>query len=166
MREKSRRDLLKGAVGLAVGAIGVGAGVAPRADAQTGSMLTLEGAGLRARVHGQSRGRLPKLDDHVTIHGEVTDGRGAHGTFGATAVAVRVFGTSEIALLEQHLFVMGDGTLTGAGQRISGKGTFAITGGTGRFDGARGSYKAHLSPGGLGGDGTAHFELTLSSQER
>ncbi len=171
MREPSRRDLLKGGVGLAAGAIGIGAGIAPAAGAQAGDArggltLSLDGIGLRARVHGGSKGRLPKLDDHVTIHGQVTDGQGANGTFGATGVAIRVPGTDELALLEQHVFTLPDGILTGAGQRTGGTGTFAITGGTGRFAGAHGSYTAHLDPSGLGGDGTARFELTLTIQER
>ena len=44
--------------------------------------------------------------------------------------------------------------------------SFAITGGTGTFSGARGSYEAQLSPNGLGGDGTARFVFTLTTQER
>ena len=123
MREQSRRDLLMGGVGLAAGAIGVGAGMAPAAEAQSGLTMRLDGNGFRARVHGSSKGRLPKLDDHVTIHGQVTDGRGTDGTFGATGVAVRVPGADEITLLEQHLFVLSDGVLTGAGQRTGGTGT-------------------------------------------
>jgi hypothetical protein len=169
----NRLDLLKGGVGVAAGAIGAGAGLAPAANARASTkdagaalLLTLAGNSVRARVHGQSRGRLPKLDDHVTIHGQVTDERGAEGMFGATAVAVRFPGRDEITLLEHHLFSLPDGTLTGSGQRIDGTGTFAITGGTGRFAGARGSYFAELSPSGLGGDGTAHFEFTLTIQER
>jgi hypothetical protein len=163
MREQSRRDLLRGGVGLAAGAIGIGAVTVPAADAQSGPVLRLDGIGLRARVHGDSKGRLPRLDDHVTIHGQVRDGRGSEGSFGATGVTIRIPGTDEIALLEHHLFAMPDGMLTGAGQRIGETGTFAITGGTGRFTGARGSYTAHVSPGGLGGDGTARFELTLTT---
>lgn len=166
MRDPSRRDLLKGGVGLAAGAIGISAGLAPAAGAANDLVLRLDGTGLRARVHGESKGRLPKLDDHVTIHGELTDSSGAVGTFGATGVAVRARGGNAIALLEQHLFELPGGLLTGSGRRTGETGTFAITGGTGRFAGARGSYTAHLSPGGLGGDGTARFELTLSTQER
>jgi hypothetical protein len=166
MRERSRRDLLKGGVGLAAGAIGVGTVVVPAANAESGLVLRFDGIGLRARVHGESKGRLPKLDDHITIHGQVNERRGNGGTFAATGVAVRIPGTDEIALLEHHLFAMPDGMLTGAGQRTGEAGTFAITGGTGRYTGARGSYTAHLSPTGLGGDGTARFDLTLTTQER
>ena len=169
----NRRDLLKGGVGIAAGAIGVGAGLAAGSDALGSvkdagavSPLTLAGNSVKARVHGQSRGRLPKLDDHVTLHGQVADGQGAEGMFGATAVAVRFPGSDELTLLEHHVFTLPTGTLTGSGQRVDGTGTFAITGGTGSFAGARGSYVARLSPSGLGGDGTAHFEFTLTTQER
>jgi hypothetical protein len=165
MSERSRRDVLKDGVGIAAAAIGVGAIVAPAADARAGFALTLEGVGVTARVHGASRARLPRADDHLTIHGRVTDARGAEGSFGATGVAVRAPGTDALAFLEHHLFALRDGTLTGSGQRIGGTGTFAITGGTGRFTGARGSYTVRLSPSGAGGDGTARFEFTLTTEE-
>jgi hypothetical protein len=166
MREQNRRDLLKGGVGIAAGALAIGAGVAPGADAETVASLTVDARTVRARVHGKPHGRLPKLDDHVTIHGVVTDGRGVHGTFGVTGVVVRHSGTDELAFLEHHVFALADGTLTGAGQRTGEGGVFAITGGTGRFAGAAGSYVAQLSPSGLGGDGTARFEFALATQER
>ena len=166
MREHSRRDLLKGGMSLAVGAIGVGAVTEPAAEAASGLTMTFDGIAVTARVHGTSRWRLPKPDDHVTIHGRITDGRGAEGTFSATGVATRFPGSDQLALLEQHLFVMHDGTLTGAGQRTGPTGTFAVTGGTGKYAGARGSYTADISPSSLGGDGTARFELNLTIQER
>jgi hypothetical protein len=43
MRERSRRDLLKGGVGIAPGVIGAGVTVAPAADASAGFALTLDG---------------------------------------------------------------------------------------------------------------------------
>ncbi len=165
MKVQNRGELLKRGIGVAAGAIGIGIGVAPAADAQAVLRLTLHGTGIRARVHGSSRGRLPRPDDHVTIHGLVSGGLDAEGTFGSTGVAIRLPGSDEITLLEHHLFATPSGTLTGAGQRTGDTGTFAITGGTGRFTGASGSYRAQLSPSGLGGDGTARFDLALAIKE-
>jgi hypothetical protein len=165
MKEQTRRDLLKRGISVAAGAVGVSAGLASATDTQAALTLTLRGTGVRARVHGSSRGRMPKPDDHVTIHGHLTDGLDAGGTFGSTGVAIRLPDSDEITLLEQHLFATPSGILTGAGQRTGETGTFAITGGTGRFTGASGSYTAQLSPRGLGGDGTARFDLVLAIQE-
>jgi hypothetical protein len=165
MKEQNRRDLLKRGITVAAGAIGISTGVAPAAEAQTALTLTLRGTEIRGRVHGSSRGRLPKPDDHVTIHGRLTNGLDTHGTFGSTSVVIRLPDSDEITLLEHHLFATRSGMLTGAGQRTGETGSFAITGGTGRFTGATGSYTAHLSPSGLGGDGTARFDLALAIQE-
>jgi hypothetical protein len=66
--------------------------------------------------------------------------------------------------LEQHTFVFPDGTLFASGLTTSGRdseGQFAITGGTGRYLGARGSYTARQSHVDFGGNGTATFTLTL-----
>jgi hypothetical protein len=46
-----------------------------------------------------------------------------------------------------------------AGQ--DGHGQFAITGGTGRFAGATGSYTAVQNPVEVGGNGTAKFQMTI-----
>jgi hypothetical protein len=165
MKEQSRRELLKRGIGVAAAGIGISTGVAPNADARAPRMLTLHGTGVRARVHGNSRGRLPRPDDHVTIHGQLINGLDADGTFGSSGVAIRLPDSDEITLLEQHLFVTQSGMLTGAGQRTGDTGTFAITGGTGRFTGASGSYTARLSPSGLGGDGTARFDLAFAIKE-
>ena len=164
MSAQSRRDLLKGGLGLIAGAMGIGAAAVPVAAAsRTGAAtLALDGAGVVLRVQGGTNGHHPEAGDQLTIHGHV--GRG--GTFASTGTAIRVPSTGEIATLEQHLFALPEGTISGAGRRTGASGEFAITGGTGRFTGARGSYIAHLSPDGLGGDGTAHFTFTFTTEER
>ena len=66
--------------------------------------------------------------------------------------------------LELHTFLLPDGTLVGSGVATAAtdsEGHFAIIGGTGRYQGARGSYLARQSHEDFGGDGTATFTLTL-----
>ena len=71
---------------------------------------------------------------------------------------------SEPGSLELHTFVLPEGTIIGSGTAnaaIDSEGHFAIIGGTGRYQGAKGSYTARQSYRELGGDGVATFTLTL-----
>jgi hypothetical protein len=66
--------------------------------------------------------------------------------------------------LEQHTFILPEGTIFGTGVTTSGlesQGQFAIVGGTGRYHAARGSYVARQSHVDFGGDGTATFTFTI-----
>ena len=85
------------------------------------------------------------------------------GTFTSTGVVIRSSVTGRAAVVEQHVFVLDDGTIAGAGQRSGEAGVFAVTGGTGRYAGARGSYRATVDPAGIGGSGAAAFDFVLSS---
>ena len=68
------------------------------------------------------------------------------------------------AQMETHTFVLPGGNLVGVGTTTPGaESAFAIVGGIGRFVGGSGSYVARQSPLKTGGDGTAHFVLTLNS---
>jgi uridine phosphorylase len=64
-----------------------------------------------------------------------------------------------------HHFNLGDGTIVGMGT-VGGlrdtESVHAIIGGTGRYEGASGSYVARQSPLDLGGDGSAHFTFTMN----
>jgi hypothetical protein len=166
MEGQSRQGLLKRCLALVAGTIGLGAGAASAASAAggEGTKLRFRGSEMSARVHGRLRGRPARPNDHFDVHGQLADRTGrAVGTFTATGLVVPTRFNGGTSTVEQHVFVFGDGTITGAGQRVDGAGTFAVTGGTGRYSGARGSYTAVVSPDGLGGDGTADFDLTLSS---
>lgn len=71
-------------------------------------------------------------------------------------------GTAGAASLDLHSFNLQDGTILGLGTTVAdGESMFAITGGTGRYAGARGTYVARQNPRELGGDGTAEFRLSL-----
>ena len=75
--------------------------------------------------------------------------------------------TSDVAAaaMEMHHFNLADGTIVGMGT-IGGfhdvTSVHAIIGGTGRYDGASGSYTARQSPVELGGDGTADFSFNIT----
>ena len=158
--------MLKGSLGVLVAAIGLdAAGPASASHARSEPTLQLFATSLVLGVHGRSHGRPAQPDDHVTAHGRLVDRAGGApiGTFAATGVVVRSPFLDHPSTIEQHVFVLQHGTLTGSGHAIAGVGTFAVTGGTGRYAGARGSYDAALSPHGLGGDGTAHFDFTFTS---
>ena len=71
------------------------------------------------------------------------------------------FSTSESTSLEMHTFKLAGDTIFGVGSASDSGGVFAVIGGSGRFNGARGSYSAEQSAHETGGDGTARFEFTL-----
>jgi hypothetical protein len=114
-------------------------------------------------VHGAQTARLPRPNDQLHIHGMLNDEAGSSpGTFTATGVIVRTPVNDANTIVEQHLFVLPDGTITGSGQRAGVTGTFAVTGGSGRYTGAQGSYAARIDAIGTGGTGTAQFDFSLS----
>jgi hypothetical protein len=166
MNEQTRLGMLKSGVGLLAGAVGLGvARQAAALDEWKPATFRLTATNLGARVQGRSRGRPAKLDDHISTHGQLVDRPDGVpvGVFAATSVVVHAPFADRLSTLEQHLFTLHDGTITGSGRATDGVGTFAITGGTGRYTGARGTYSVSFSPFGFGGDGTAHFDFTLTS---
>lgn len=66
----------------------------------------------------------------------------------------------ELTYSDQHVFDLHDGRITGSGlstrrpDLIDG---FAITGGTGRYEGVRGSYAMQYDDETMGGDGSVRF---------
>ena len=168
MRSRNRRGLLKASVGLLGASTGIGAGLtAPAAAAPESTRRTLairlSGLDARAHVHGAQAARLPRPNDQLHIHGSVNNETGSSpGTFTATGVIVPTPLNDASTIVEQHLFVLHDGTITGSGQREGVTGTFAVTGGSGRYTGAQGSYAARIDAIGTGGTGTAQFDFSLS----
>ena len=168
MRVRNRRDLLRASVGLLGASAGIGAGLAAPAAAAPESarrnlLLRLSGVDARAHVHGAQAARLPRPNDQLHIHGIVNgEGESSPGTFTATGVIVRTPSNDASTIVEQHLFALRDGTITGSGQRGGVSGTFAVTGGSGRYIGAQGSYAARIDAIGAGGTGTAEFDFSLS----
>lgn len=90
------------------------------------------------------------------------------GSFHSSAVVVSSRAQQGgFATLEQHRFELPGGTLIGSGlvSRLGEPASFAVIGGTGRYQSSRGSYTAVQQPYHLGGDGTASFVLDLFDQE-
>ncbi len=167
----SRRSVLKRGLVLVAGAIGLSATegnarAATRLDAG-GTTLRLHGANWRLAASGRKAGEAIQLGDHGAVYGDLLDGRNRHvGQFYGSRLAIQAAPGGHVradASVEVHTFVLHEGTLVGMGTSVLGKAIFAIVGGTGAYANAKGSYAATQRLRELGGDGTAEFDLTLSS---
>lgn len=170
----NRRSILRRGVLLCAGVFGAGAGAASAATsrqpatAATAETLRLYGRNWSIDVRGRRFGQLPGPGDRANVYGEILDR--PHGSkvgefYSAWIHAGSPFGDAgfEAGSLELHTFKLTDGSVFGLGAPAGEEGVFAISGGTGRYAGARGSYVARQRPHGLGGDGTAEFILTLTT---
>lgn len=168
-----RRDvLLRGGsvlLGAAVGAAALPSRSAPAAPLAASSR-TLYGRNWRIASRDVRKGELPTEGVRMLVRGELFDARSGGRKVGDFFAATHRLGTLGKAApeapgsLELHTFLFPDGTLTGSGvasAAADSEGEFAITGGTGRYLGARGSYQARQSHHEFGGSGTAVFTLTL-----
>lgn len=173
----NRRDALRGAFALLGAAVGIGAASKdlsaaqekPEENKQT-KQLVLQARRLRISSQDLQRGELPQSGVRMLARAEIVTGSQANqkvGEFFATYFQVNTPGkvaAHEPGSLEQHTFILPEGSIFGTGVTTSGKdgaGNFAIIGGTGRFQGARGSYVATQNHVDFGGNGTATFTLTL-----
>jgi hypothetical protein len=174
----NRRDALKGGVTLLGAALGIGAasksGLAATPDRAEESKqsvpLVLHGQRWRITSQDLRRGELPRAGIRMLARGEIMD-KPSHGRkigdFFATYHRLNTPGKvahHEPGSLELHTFVFPDGTIVGSGVATAAtdsEGQFAIIGGTGRYQGVRGSYVARQSYSDFGGDGTATLTLTL-----
>jgi len=167
MQSSTRRGLLQRGLVLLGGAIGIGAAanVAAAVPAPAGRQLTLYGRGFHQHQPGKRAGTVPERGDRSTTYGELVDANGSKiGEFtGAFMALAMPFGDNAFAAssMELHSFRLTDGTITGFGTTDAGGGSFVITGGTGKYAGAKGSYLARQRTRNLGGDGTAEFHLTI-----
>jgi hypothetical protein len=157
----SRRSVLKRALVLAGGAIGIGA-VTQDAHAQLslGRETTLYGRQWRLETPARKPGDALQPGDQSAIYGELLDRRNGRviGQFHGSRLALQGY-----AGLEVHTFVLPGGTLVGMGTSLLDEAVFAVIGGTGRYAGAQGSYAAKQRLREYGGNGTAEFKLTLGS---
>lgn len=167
MHPLSRRGVLKG-LGTGPGA-GALAGVASTAHAaepagRPAPALLLYATELHSvGPPGRAAG------DQVTMRGQLSaaatgEVRGEVFSSGTVLAPRRAF-QPELGTYETHLFVLPEGSLTGAGTvHHDGSESFVLTGGTGAYSHARGSYTARLTPG-PGGRDTAEYAFTFTGME-
>ncbi len=172
-----RRDVLIRGGSALLGAAGLAAlptraaplPAGPAAPAHAAAPV-LFGRNWRIASRDVRKGELPTEGVRLLIRGELYEARAGGrklGEFFATAHRLSTLGKAAPQApgsLELHTFVFPDGTLVGSGvasAAAASEGEFAIIGGTGRYLGARGSYRAQQSHLELGGTGTATFSLRL-----
>ncbi len=175
--EQSKRNFLKrGALMLAAALGGVLAGRTNKAsaafvltpDAPSPARFTLYGRRWHHYSPGRRRGQAPSKGDQVAKYGELLDGssRAKVGEFYSAGLHLgEPLGPGPFAAtsLETHTFTLADGTVVGMGVAAgpAHTSTFAVVGGTGRYAGARGSYRTVQHPQEGGGDGSATFVFDL-----
>lgn len=170
-----RRQALKHGLTMVAFAAGIGAASSRASTSisdspQSPSTLILQGRHWRLTSQDLKRGELPTEGARMMARGELVDGSARPrkiGDFFATYYRLTNPGkvpASEPGSLELHTFVLPEGTIIGSGtanSAIDSEGHFAIVGGTGRYQGIKGSYTARQSYRELSGDGKATFTLTL-----
>lgn len=144
-----RLGLLAGATAAAAVPASAAQGASP-----SGSTLLLTVHDVSGLAEGRRFGQLPQPGDRTVVHGVLRDARGRRaGDLHITGHHPASGGRG----IEQHVLALPGGMLLGIG--IGGGDEFAIVGGTGAYAKARGSYRAHVSPQGLAGDGTGRFDI-------
>lgn len=164
-----RRGVLKSgvaALGVVLGAA-LTRGQATAAVPAPGGSFRLYGRNWYGESAHLRAGEAPGGGDRLSVYGELLDAPDGHkvGEFYSSVVCLAspyresAFGA---AALEVHTLNLEAGTIVGIGSGSGGERTYAIVGGTGRYTGARGSYRARQDPYGFGGDGSAEFVVTLA----
>lgn len=168
-----RRLLTRGALllGSAVGLGLVSKGVGESGPSSPGGTLAikLSGRDWRLSYPDRPRGVLPRPGERSASFGQLFQGPETKvGEFYASSFTFgSPFGRGEYAAqaMEMHHFNLADGTIVGmgtVGDYDGSESVHAIIGGTGRYEGASGSYIARQNPYELGGDGTAEFSFTIN----
>jgi hypothetical protein len=166
----SRRGLLGRGALLLAGAVGIGAGagaakLAASEDETSVEQIRLQGRNWVLQTPNRRRGERLVAGEHGTVYGDLVDddGKTVGQFYGSrTAIQSSLAGpTDATGSLEHHTFRLEGGTLLGVGSVLDGESVFAITGGTGRYAGSRGTYIADQRLLELGGDGTAEFTIDL-----
>jgi hypothetical protein len=179
MQKFTRRSALK-RLGVLAGGLGAGSGVLAAAGTPAGAAEpgpTGVGPGAVRRVTFKLLGRgLRSVGSATKAPGEQSVVRGelsseSDGAAIGTLVSAHTIVDSPsrfrsgVNVLAVQTFVLPAGTLVGTGTLDQfGNGDFAITGGTGTYHGARGSYTARQVADSFGG-GTAEYTVNLMISE-
>jgi hypothetical protein len=167
-----RRTLLQRGLALLAGAVGLGAAWGARGDG-----VSTPGSGSALRLYGRRRAamRSPRGDGltratHVISSGDLLEGPGGDvvGSFHTNALCLATPLGPTLAApsnIEFHTFALESGTLfaLAAGPSAGGLGSGAVIGGTGRFEGARGSYVGQPPSSGPQERGAVEFIFNLSA---
>ena len=165
--QAGRRSFLRRSAFGVAAALGLGAGgralvrddgsAATVAVGKGQTTLTLRGADWRLVAPYSKAGVMPAAEAAPATHGRIVAQDGtALGQFQAAAVP------GAAGRFQLHSFELTDGSILGMGAGALDDAVFAIVGGTGRWQGATGSYVARQRPRELGGDGTAEFILNVT----
>jgi hypothetical protein len=160
----SRRGVLR-RLGLVAGGVGIGSAPLLATPARAaGSAFTLYGSGLRSVTAGGS-----SIGSQSLVTGRLSTVAGAAPTGDlvilSTLLTKPSLLTPGVGALQSQTFTLPTGTLVGSGLlHHDGTGTFAVTGGTGAFAGARGSYTVSQQVDTFDG-GSAEYAFTLVTGE-
>jgi hypothetical protein len=161
-RRMTTRARLLARLGIVAGATLAAAAPSTARAASPGRHLRLAVTDLLGATEGRRFGHLPQAGDRTLCTGTLRDASGR--AVGEVVVSGQHTGaTSGTLRLEHHVLRLAGGQLVGLGGVSGDKDEFAIIGGTGTYARARGSYRARLSPDGLAGDGTGHFDITFET---
>jgi hypothetical protein len=156
----TRRAMFTRGLLLAAGAVGIGVVGSKSVDRMTGASpgegsatFTIVSPAVRFHAPGSKAGALPDAGVKRLPYGTLVDGQG--NTVGDFTTSLMPGSGSDIAV---QRFVFTDGTLIGMGSGGIDGSEYAVTGGTGSFDGASGSYTAWTTP---GKDAKFDFRLRL-----
>jgi hypothetical protein len=160
-----RRGVLKSGLILLGGAAGVSA-LMGETPAQASTTLRVSADQVVGQLVGRQLDETPEVGDTIVTSGRLVNARGVgtghYYSVGTLMALASTFDRPVVARMAQQSLQLPTGSLFGTGtSSADGVGRYAVTGGTGRYAGARGSYTCTESAAGLGGDGTASFVLTL-----
>lgn len=170
IRTSSRRGLLGRGLLVAAGALGVGAAARSAksefaAPARGSTDLSLYGRNFHLHAPTRRAGEVPVNGERHTAYGELLDRPNGRvvGSFTAAHLTHESPFVPAVSSLEIHTFALEDGTIHGLGTVARGsEGHFVILGGTGRYSGVQGSYRAIQGVRELGGGGLADFHFSLT----
>jgi hypothetical protein len=149
-----------GAVGLKAVAGDTGATAAPTPLGGRSLPRVAQGRDWRIVFGDLAPGTAPSASTPRLPQGALVDGDGAPlGTLESSLMP------STGGVTHLHRIDLGDGGLIGMGPGTLADATFVILGGTGRYQGASGTYHAVQRPRETGGDGTATFTFDIRTPE-